>query len=108
MKFDWKSRKLWAAIVSSIVALLVSGGYIGEMQGDQLGEMVLMILGIFGIYVAGNVGEHIARSKAPQLTPEEIQSVARALKEFELKGNGWEDKAKDALWGGIKKLVPFI
>ena len=116
MTFNWKSRKLWAAIVSLVVALLVSSGILGEAQGDQLGEMILAVLGIFGLYTLGNVGEHFAASRSKlSLSQEEADVVARALADAQARVKSTDEK--DADWtdyvGGVLKsvagkLIPFL
>jgi len=116
MTFNWKSRKLWAAIVSLAVALLVSGGFIGDAQGEQLGEMVMAVLGIFGLYVAGNAAEHFAASKA-RLTMSDMERdvLARALADAQARvaspkeeDSDWTDTTGKILKAVAGKLIPFL
>ena len=116
MTFNWKSRKLWAAIVTLLVMLLVSAGVIGEIEGEMLGEMILAVLGIFGLYVAGNVGEHLAaRGAKLTLTETEKDIMARALADAQTRvisqkqeDRDWTDTAGSVLKAVAGKLIPFL
>lgn len=116
MAFNWKSRKLWGGIVALIVGLLVATGSMGETQAEELGSTLLYILGIFGLYVAGNAAEHAA-TRGTRLTMNDMEKdvLARALAEAQAKvaspkeeDKDWTDTTGKILKAVAGKLIPFL
>jgi hypothetical protein len=107
-----KSRKLWGAVVGIAVILLVTFGIVDEANADKLEAAILAVLAVFGLYTVGNVGEHFAKKGKPDLAKEERAAILAALqrveKEVEKEKQDTGDLARDALWKGARKLIPFL